>query len=46
MAEATAADTRSVESISEFGTTPAGMARRWKTEIELAKKDRESWVKD
>jgi hypothetical protein len=45
MAE-TAADTRSVESIADFGSTPESMARRWKTEIALAQKERKTWVKD
>ncbi len=38
-----AADAQSVERISEFGSNPAGLARRWKTEITLAKKDRKKW---
>lgn len=42
---ATAEDMRSVESLSDYGDKPADIARRWLTEIQLAKKDREKWCK-
>lgn len=44
MAEAMA-ESRTVEAVSEFGKNPQGIARRWATEISLAKKDREKWRK-
>lgn len=42
---AIAADAQSVETTDEFGKNPEGVARRWKTEIDLAKKDRQKWMK-
>lgn len=39
-------DPGSVERISDFGDSPGAVARRWQTEISLAKKDRNAWTKD
>lgn len=36
----------SVESVRDFGSDAGAAARRWRTEIDLAKKDRALWTKD
>lgn len=39
-------DPGAVESPADFGDSPGAVARRWQTEIALAKKDRLLWTKD